>query len=110
MRKKVLTLASFCYGLLVISFGIYGYYKKLSIASLVSGLLFGGLITIASILFGKNKKRSDLFLQISSLLLTFVFSYRYFASGKLLPAVFALLGAILSLFLSQWKKKAPSLS
>ncbi len=109
MYFKPLTLfwITIVYSLLLISLGIFGYYKTASIASLASSLSFGIPLLGTAYFFLQRKKwayRITVFL-ISSL--CFVFLYRFTLSFKILPLSMALLSLLLLSFFII-KKKLPT--
>lgn len=95
------------YGLIVGSLGYLGYKEAASKASLLSGLIFGSLLICSSfLLFAKHKLGSYLSVG-TTLLLSAVFCYRYFATHKGLPGILAILSASMLVYLlarmARWK-------
>lgn len=96
----------FIYGLLILSLGYLGYKEAGSKASLVSGIGFGSLLILSSFsIFAK--KASGLYMSLGlTILLTIVFCYRFWISGKILPGILGILsGCVLAYLLIRMTKK-----
>ena len=79
--------------------GYVGYLEAASKASLWSGLAFGSLLVLSALgMFAGHKVGSYVALG-ATVLLTAVFAYRYAITRKGLPAILAVLGAGMLLFL-----------
>ncbi|XP_060527632.1 transmembrane protein 14 homolog [Cylas formicarius] len=65
--------------------GILGYYKKGSVPSLAAGLLFGSVLTYGAHQVSQNPPNYTVQL-IGSSILTGVMGYRFYNSGKVMPA------------------------
>ncbi|ESO08518.1 hypothetical protein HELRODRAFT_75060 [Helobdella robusta] len=87
---------SFGYALVIAAGGIYGYVKAGSVASLVSGLLFGGLSACGALMTSNNPANCTLLFG-TCLALGSLMSYRTFKSGKFMPA-----GVVASLRLAEF--------
>ncbi|MDE3056118.1 MAG: TMEM14 family protein [Verrucomicrobiota bacterium] len=94
---RILATLLFFYGSLVLVFGLLGYWRTGSHMSLWSGLFFGLLLLISSPLFIYKQKTGRLLALGTSLALTLIFSIRYAATGKAIPAFFAILSALMLL-------------
>ncbi|KAM9308621.1 transmembrane protein 14C [Gastrophryne carolinensis] len=75
----------FGYAALVASGGIMGYVKAGSVPSLAAGLVFGGLAGLGAYQMSQDSKNILLSL-IASGTLAGVMGYRFYNSGKLMPA------------------------
>ncbi|KPP64887.1 transmembrane protein 14C-like [Scleropages formosus] len=84
------------YSALVACGGILGYIKAGSIASLVAGLLFGGLAGFGSYQMSHNPKNVWVFLGASGTLAG-VMGFRFLNSWKFMPAGLAAGASILML-------------
>ena len=79
--------------------GYIGYREAASMASLYSGLIFGGLLVASGIGMLAGQKIGAYTALVTTILLTGVFSYRYAVTEKDLPAILAILSAGMLLFL-----------
>ncbi|XP_040209646.1 transmembrane protein 14C [Rana temporaria] len=75
----------FGYAALVATGGVIGYVKAGSVPSLAAGLLFGGLAGLGAYQMSHDSKNIILSL-IASGSLAGVMGYRFYSSGKLMPA------------------------
>ncbi|KAM5157562.1 transmembrane protein 14C-like isoform 1-T2 [Mantella aurantiaca] len=75
----------FGYAALVATGGVVGYVKAGSVPSLAAGLLFGGLAGLGAYQMSQDSKNILLSL-IASGTLAGVMGYRFYNSGKLMPA------------------------
>ncbi|KAK9511268.1 hypothetical protein O3M35_005855 [Rhynocoris fuscipes] len=73
------------YAVLVGSGGAYGYLKSGSVPSLAAGLIFGTLIGVGAYQVSRNVENYQLSLGTSALLGT-IMGYRYYNTGKIMPA------------------------
>lgn len=96
------------YGLSLVGLGSLGYYLQMSMASLYSGVAFGGLLIVcSSLMFGGYKTGfyTSLILTVG---LTAIFSIRYSLTGKGIPGTLAVISAGMLLFLlaqaARWKR------
>jgi uncharacterized membrane protein (UPF0136 family) len=85
---------SLAYGTVVFLGGVLGYVKAGSVMSLGSGIMFGSLL-LYGVYRTTTNPRDTLFLLVVSGVLTCVMGYRFYNSGKFMPAG---LVTILSLF------------
>ena len=85
--------------MIIMLLGYIGYKQATSMASLYSGLIFGALLVVSGIGMLAGKKIGAYTALTTTILLTGVFSYRYAATGKGLPAILAVLSAGMLLFL-----------
>lgn len=76
------------YGILIVVGGLIGHAKAASTASLVMGVLFGGLLLIAAgcMFMKRNYLKSTYFAIVLTFILDAFFSYRYLSSMKFLPS------------------------
>lgn len=95
------------YALIILGLGLLGYVEAGSKASLWSGLGFGLLLILSALIMSSGRIIGAYVSLGATALLTAVFSYRYAASGKGLPAILAILSAGMLLFLlirfAKWK-------
>ncbi|XP_018429877.1 PREDICTED: transmembrane protein 14C, partial [Nanorana parkeri] len=75
----------FGYAALVTTGGVIGYVKAGSVPSLAAGLLFGGLAGLGAYQMSQDSKNVLISL-IASGTLAGVMGYRFYNSGKLMPA------------------------
>ncbi|XP_072267815.1 transmembrane protein 14C-like [Pyxicephalus adspersus] len=75
----------FGYAALVASGGIIGYVKAGSVPSLAAGLIFGGVAGLGAYQMSQDSKNVLLSL-IASGTLAGLMGYRFYNSGKLMPA------------------------
>ncbi|XP_073986648.1 transmembrane protein 14C [Rhodnius prolixus] len=73
------------YAVLVGSGGAYGYMKSGSVPSLAAGLIFGTLLGVGAFQVSRNADNYQLSLGTSALL-GGLMGYRYYNSGKIMPA------------------------
>lgn len=73
------------YAVLVGSGGAYGYMKTGSVPSLAAGLIFGTLLCVGAYQVSRNAENYQLSLGTSALL-GGVMGYRYYNTGKIMPA------------------------
>jgi len=73
------------YALLITAGGVMGYVKAGSVMSLASGLIFGGLSALGAYQISENPDNCILLL-CSSGVLSAMMGYRFFKSGKFMPA------------------------
>ncbi|GLV36363.1 uncharacterized protein CBL_08855 [Carabus blaptoides fortunei] len=78
-------LIGFAYAAAVAAGGFLGYYRAGSIPSLGAGVLFGGALAYGALQVSQNPANYSLQLTTSSILAG-VMGYRYYSSGKLMPA------------------------
>ncbi len=100
MKRESLFI--FIYALLILIGGIVGYATAGSLASLASGLLFGGALLLCSYFIRKNHLYAyDVALVTLCLLLTF-FCYRFILTHKVAPAgILFLLTTFLLIYLGR---------
>jgi uncharacterized membrane protein (UPF0136 family) len=89
----------FIYGLIILGLGCLGYVEAGSKASLYSGLGFGLLLILSALSLFSGRTVGAYVSLGATILLTGVFSYRYSATGKGLPAILAVLSGAMLLFL-----------
>jgi uncharacterized membrane protein (UPF0136 family) len=98
----------FCYALLNIILGTYGYYVVGSLPSLVAGVGSGIFLLICSILIFRGKRGGVYGALLLTVLLTGIFSYRYTITEALFPASMAVLSGAMLIFLlvqvAHWKR------
>ncbi|KAJ1959643.1 Transmembrane protein 14C [Dimargaris xerosporica] len=78
-------LLGYAYAALVFVGGVIGYAKAGSVASLASGVIMGSLMAMAAKLTSSNPDDAALAFGVSATLLL-VMGYRFYATGKLVPA------------------------
>ncbi|XP_020285229.1 transmembrane protein 14C [Pseudomyrmex gracilis] len=78
-------IASYGYAALVAGGGILGYVKSNSIPSLAAGLLFGSILGYGAYQISQDHKNIAVFAGASSVL-GGIMGFRYYHSGKLMPA------------------------
>ncbi|EDV23134.1 uncharacterized protein TRIADDRAFT_58108 [Trichoplax adhaerens] len=76
---------SYTYGIIVLLGGISGYVRAGSVASLISGLLFGGVAIYGATVTSKNPRNCAVCLATASVLLA-VMAFRFYRTQKLMPA------------------------
>ena len=86
---------SYGFALIVFSGGLIGYAKAGSVPSLASGVAFAGLLAYGAYRTSTDPKDFFFLLAVSGILLG-VMGYRFFLSGKFMPA-----GLVASLSLLQ---------
>lgn len=107
-NMKLLQPLLFGYALLIALSGCYGYFKGGSWVSLAMGLGFG-LLLFGSALLLVWKKRWGLYGALcATFILSTTFAIRYIATGRMLPALLALLSALLFLYLIGFLRRASS--
>jgi uncharacterized membrane protein (UPF0136 family) len=74
------------YGLLVFIGGLIGHFKAASTASLISGIVFGCLLTATSLMIFKNKMMGIYSALIVTFALDAFFTYRWIHSSKFIPS------------------------
>lgn len=79
-------LLVFAYAILIMLGGLIGYWKAHSVASLISGEVFGFALLVCSYGIWKNSKIGINTALILSLLLTIFFGYRYMRTYNFIPA------------------------
>ncbi|KAK4884879.1 hypothetical protein RN001_001150 [Aquatica leii] len=75
----------FAYAAAIAAGGIFGYYKAGSIPSLGAGLLFGSVLAYGAYQVSQNPANYTPQLAATSIL-TGVMGYRFYNSGKIMPA------------------------
>ncbi|KAF5308592.1 hypothetical protein FQR65_LT06140 [Abscondita terminalis] len=75
----------FAYAAAIAAGGIFGYYKAGSIPSLGAGLLFGSVLAYGAYQVSQNPANYTPQLTATSIL-TGVMGYRFYNSGKVMPA------------------------
>ncbi|KAG7204481.1 hypothetical protein KM043_004912 [Ampulex compressa] len=78
-------IPAFAYAATIISGGIYGYVKSKSIPSLGAGLLFGSILGYGAIKISQNPADMGVLFTASSVL-GGLMGYRYYSTGKIMPA------------------------
>ncbi|KAG5896448.1 hypothetical protein JTB14_022527 [Gonioctena quinquepunctata] len=73
------------YAAVVAAGGVFGYYKAGSIPSLGAGLLFGGALAYGAVEVSRDPANYTMQLATSSVLAG-IMGYRYYLSGKVMPA------------------------
>jgi uncharacterized membrane protein (UPF0136 family) len=95
------------YGIVIIVLGYIGFKQSGSLASLLAGLILGGILVLSAIGLFAGQKAGAYVALGSTLLLTAVFAYRYAITGRGLPAILAVLSGGMLLFLlarfGKWK-------
>ncbi|KAL0109903.1 hypothetical protein PUN28_013502 [Cardiocondyla obscurior] len=88
-------IAAFAYAAAVAGGGVLGYVKSSSIPSLAAGLLFGSVLGYGAYQTSQDPTNVGVFLGTSATL-GGLMGYRYYNSGKIMPAgVIALLSAVM---------------
>jgi uncharacterized membrane protein (UPF0136 family) len=104
LNKTNIILVSI-YGLTILVLGYVGYQQSGSMASLIAGLVFGGLLVLSALAMMAGKNIGAYVALLATVALTGVFSYRYAMTGKELPAILAVLsGAMLLCFLVRFAR------
>lgn len=83
---KITATIVLLYALLILIGGIFGHQEKGSIASLISGIVFGTLLFGASLVTFKGKIWGEYIALILIFLLDAFFTYRFIATHKFMPA------------------------
>lgn len=109
MRYPVLNRTSISlvtiYGFTILILGCVGFFQSGSKASLIAGLILGGLLLLSALSMSAGQKMGAYAALIATVLLTAVFSYRYAVTGKELPGILAVLsGGMLLCFLVRFAK------
>ncbi|CAG9836334.1 unnamed protein product [Diabrotica balteata] len=78
-------IPGFLYAGLVAAGGVFGYYKAGSVPSLAAGVLFGGALAYGAVETSRDPSNYTLQLATSSILAG-VMGYRFYNSGKIMPA------------------------
>lgn len=99
MLKKSLIWSVFIYGIFILLFGYLGYRQSASLISLYSGLGLGGILIFSSLLMALERAEGAYLALIMTILLTGLFSYRYVATEKPIPAILAVASGGMLLFL-----------
>ncbi|XP_014295831.1 transmembrane protein 14C isoform X2 [Microplitis demolitor] len=87
--------AAFAYAVSVAGGGILGYVKSKSIPSLAAGLLFGTILGYGAYQTSQDPRNCAVLLG-SSATLSGMMSYRYYTTGKIMPAgVIAIISAVM---------------
>ncbi|KAI8848167.1 transmembrane proteins 14C-domain-containing protein [Chytridium lagenaria] len=81
---------AFIYAAVVTGGGVFGYVSKGSVMSLIAGLSFGFLLFLAAYRVSQNPRKYHYMLGLSTVLAT-VMGYRFYSSGKFMPAGLVLL-------------------
>lgn len=83
---KFSTIVSNVYALLLVAGGIFGFVKAHSMWSLVTGIIFGLLIFISTN-YGKHNVKMQYFSNaLFSLIVAFIFLFRFMATHSFMPA------------------------
>ncbi len=110
MLNAIVKWSVFFYGILLIILGIVGYKVAGSIPSIVIGSGFGFLLMICSLLMFLKKRAGLICSTAITLLLTAFFAYRYSTTRGLMPALLAVLGGAMLVFLllhcARWKRNS----
>ncbi|KAK9755044.1 transmembrane protein 230/134 14C [Popillia japonica] len=80
-----LDIPGFAYAAVVAAGGIFGYYKAGSIPSLGAGILFGSALAYGALEVSRDPSNYSVQLATSSILAG-VMGYRFYNSGKIMPA------------------------
>lgn len=108
MTNKSTTWTVLIYGLLILGFGLLGYYKGGSAISLYTGGSFGLLLILSSVLMFCKIQSASYAALVLTLGLTFTFAIRYSMTHKGIPAILAVISGCMLLFLLArvvpWKK------
>lgn len=74
------------YAVAIIGGGVMGYVSAQSMASLIAGSVFGLLLVLALVLSMRNPTTGFVFGGVVALMLLAFFGYRYYETGKFMPA------------------------
>ncbi len=80
-----MTYTVFIYAVFILIGGILGHARSGSMASLVSGLVFGILLLVAAGGMLAKKKWGTYFATFLTFILTLFFTYRFFITFKFMP-------------------------
>jgi uncharacterized membrane protein (UPF0136 family) len=109
MPTKPTSWTVLVYGIFLVILGYLGYNAG-SLASLIGGSGFGGLMICSAFLMFYHKKIGVYSALILTLALTATFAYRYTLYGKPIPAIMAVLSGGMLLFLlaqtAKWKQQS----
>lgn len=83
---RMVVVVALIYGLLVLLGGIMGYVQAQSLPSLISGLVFGVALLVASWGLWQGSGAAGYWAVGLTLLLALFFGYRFFSTGKWMPA------------------------
>ncbi len=86
------------YSLLLLVGGVFGYVKAGSIASIITSFSFGGALIAMSIFILKGKRIAEYSAFFTTLTLDAFFWWRYYSTGKFMPAGVMLLLSTLVIF------------
>ncbi|CAG9813225.1 unnamed protein product [Phaedon cochleariae] len=78
-------IPGFIYAGMVAAGGVLGYYKAGSVPSLAAGLLFGGALAYGALEVSRDPANYSVQLATSSILAG-IMGYRFYNSGKVMPA------------------------
>ena len=95
---KVSALTALIYGLLVAGGGLMGYRQAQSLASLVSGLIFGVAILASGWWIAKGAMTALCVALALAAFLALFFGYRFVSAGKFMPAGMMTIASLLALF------------
>lgn len=99
------------YGLIILAGGVAGHIKAGSTASLVSGLIFGFLLSAAGIGMIKNSLLAFFSSTVLLSILTLFFAYRFYLTGKFMPpGLLMLLTLVVIIAITKKRKTVPSRS
>lgn len=99
MVKKTTSWTVLIYGLMILALGYMGYYQAGSLISLYSGVGFGVLLVLSSILMFFKYRFGSYSALILTFALTGTFAIRYSMTHHGLPAILAVLSGGMLLFL-----------
>lgn len=83
---RMVVAVALIYGLLVLLGGIMGYVQAQSLPSLISGLVFGVALLASSWGLWRGSGAAGYWAVGLTLLLALFFGYRFFTTGKWMPA------------------------
>ena len=95
---KLAAVATLIYALLVLAGGLMGYLQANSLASLISGLLFGTGFLVIGWLVWRDSMTAGYVSGFMILLLALYFGYRFISTDQFLPGGIMLITSFLTLF------------
>ena len=95
---KLAAVATLMYALLVLAGGLMDYLQAKSLASLISGLLFGTGFLITGCLIWRESMAAGYVSGFMILLLALYFGYRFISTDKFLPGGVMLITSFFTLF------------
>ncbi|MFB3908966.1 MAG: TMEM14 family protein [Candidatus Eisenbacteria bacterium] len=95
------------YGILVILGGLMGYQKARSMPSLLSGGIAGVLLVIGALVMLQGRPQVVFFEMAVAILLILFFLYRLLSTGKLMPALPAIVLSAIAIVVALLEIRRP---